>query len=136
MELRPRHWLGLGAATSVAALGVSLLYRFDPNASNSPFPPCVFRAVTGCYCPGCGMTRALYALVHFDLPGAFAMNPAAVLGLFILPGLIAWKAGWRARWFSPVVAVMSEPKFWLWVLPTYWIARNLPWYPFTLLAPG
>ena len=41
-----------------------------------------------------------------------------------------------ARWFAPVVAVMSEPKFWLWALPTYWIARNLPWYPFTLLAPG
>ncbi|ETC89952.1 hypothetical protein XHC_0522 [Xanthomonas hortorum pv. carotae str. M081] len=101
MELRPRHWLGLGAATSVAAFGVSLLYRFDPNASNSPFPPCVFRAVTGCYCPGCGMTRALYALVHFDLPGAFAMNPAAVLGLFTLPGLIAWKAGWRRAGSHP-----------------------------------
>ena len=60
----------------------------------------------------------------------------AAASLFTLPGLIAWKAGWSARWFAPVVAVMSEPKFWLWALPTYWIARNLPWYPFTLLAPG
>jgi hypothetical protein len=22
------------------------------------------------------------------------------------------------------------------LLPAYWIARNLPWWPFTLLAPG
>ena len=28
------------------------------------------------------------------------------------------------------------PKLWLAVLPAYWVARNLPWYPFTLLAPG
>ena len=31
--------------------------------------------------------------------------------------------------------VLLAPTFWLVLLPAYWIARNLPWFPFTLLAP-
>ncbi|MBB6365418.1 hypothetical protein FHR56_000531 [Xanthomonas sacchari] len=125
----------LGAAAALAAGGATLLYRFDPNAANNPFAPCMFHALTGYYCPGCGMTRALHALVHLDPVGAFAMNPGAMLGLALLPGLVAWKAGWRAAWFAPVINVVSRPNFWLVALPGYWIARNLPWFPFTLLAP-
>ena len=34
------------------------------------------------------------------------------------------------------MAVAMQPKLWLWVLPGYWVARNLPWVPFSLLAPG
>ena len=52
------------------------------------------------------------------------------------PLLAAWKLGWRPRWLHAPVAVLAEPRFWLVLLPAYWVARNLPWFPFTLLAPG
>jgi len=134
--LQSRSGWMLMAATPVAAFGIWLLLRYDPNMAGNPFPPCMFRAITGFYCPGCGLTRALHALVHLDIGRAFRMNPAVMTGLALVPGLVAWKHGWRSRWFAPVVAVMSRPKFWLVFIPVYWVARNLPWFPFTLLAPG
>lgn len=136
ITLRGIHWLGLGVAATAATSGVVLLYKFDPNAAGNPFPGCIFLALTGFYCPGCGMTRAMHALVHFHPVEAFSMNPAVMTGLCIVPGLIAWAGGWRARWFAPIVKTVAEPKFWLYFIPAYWIARNLPWFPFTLLAPG
>ena len=54
----------------------------------------------------------------------------------VSPLLAAWRLGWRPRWLHGVVAVLAEPKVWLVLLPAYWVARNLPWFPFTLLAPG
>lgn len=134
--LRLEQRLMLAAAVPTAAVGTWLLYRFDPNVVGNPFPPCVFHLLTGYWCPGCGITRMLHALVHLDIAGAWRMNPGVMLGLTLLPGLLAWKAGWRAAWFAPVVAAVSEPKLWLFLLPAYWIARNLPWFPFTALAPG
>lgn len=134
--LRLPHWIGIAAAALVAAAGVLLLLKFDPNAANSPFPGCIFRAVTGYYCVGCGLTRALHALVHGDLLRAFAMNPLGVLLIPIIPMLIAYGQGWRPHRLEPVMRVLTAPKFWLVLLPAYWIARNLPWVPFTWLAPG
>jgi hypothetical protein len=132
---RTRHLLLAGAAIAVPA-GVWLLRTYDPNVAGNPFPPCMFRAFTGCYCIGCGLTRALHALVHGDLRGALSMNPLAVLLLPLLPLMVAWGNGWQPRRLQPVMDVVLEPKLWLWLLPGYWIARNLPWFPFTLLAPG
>ena len=50
--------------------------------------------------------------------------------------LLAWSGGWQPRGLQPLMRVLGEPKFWLVLLPGYWIARNLPWFPFTWLAPG
>ena len=130
------HKFGWGAAAIAAASGFYLLRRFDPNAADSPFPPCMFNALTGFYCPGCGTTRALHALAHFDVPGAMAMNPMLVVSLPVIALLLAWSGGWQPRWLHPLMRVLGEPKFWLVLLPGYWIARNLPWFPFTWLAPG
>lgn len=127
------------AAAGVAVaggMGVWMLRRFDPNVAGSPFPGCLFHAVTGYYCPGCGMTRAMHALVHGDMAGALAMNPLMVSLLLLSPLLLAWRSGWQPARLRPVVAVLSQPTLWLVVLPAYWIARNLPWFPFTALAPG
>ncbi|MGH8062814.1 MAG: DUF2752 domain-containing protein [Pseudoxanthomonas sp.] len=134
--LRPLPILAAITAASAALIGVWLLRTFDPNAAGSPFPECMFHAFTGWYCIGCGMTRALHALAQGDVPRAFSMNPLAMAMLAISPLLLGWKLGWQPKSLRPLIAVVAEPKFWLVLLPLYWIARNLPWFPFTMLAPG
>ena len=88
IALRAPHYLALTAAALAAAVGVWLLREFDPNAAHSPFPGCMFRALTGYFCVGCGLTRALHALVHGDLARAFSMNPLAML---LLPPIAKMK---------------------------------------------
>ena len=36
--------------------------------------PCIFYEITGLYCPGCGMTRAVKALVRLDVYSSFRNN--------------------------------------------------------------
>ena len=58
----------------IAALCILFLYK------------CPYSYLFGICCPGCGMTRAFWALLHLDLQGAFHYHPlfgvviAAVLG--------------------------------------------------------
>ncbi len=126
----------LGAGLAATAAGVWLLRRFDPNAAGHPFPPCVFHAATGLYCPGCGITRGLHALVHGDVPGALAMNPLLITLLLCTPLFVAWHAGWTPRALRPLAGWMSTATFWLTLLAVYGIARNLPWAPFVWMAPA
>ncbi len=136
IALKPLQWTALAGIALLIPAGVWLLLHFDPNAEGNPFLPCIFRELTGFYCIGCGLTRALHALVHGDIVRAFGMNPLAMLVLPMVPLLVAHSQGWRPRALEPLMRVIMEPKLWLVVLPVYWIARNLPWFPFTLLAPG
>ena len=63
----------LAVAALLGAAALFAVYRYDP-AEVSFFPPCVFRALTGFLCPGCGATRALHHLLHGDVAGAFRLN--------------------------------------------------------------
>ena len=40
---------------------------------------CIFHALTGLYCPGCGGTRSMYALLHGHILLAVHENPASPL---------------------------------------------------------
>ena len=90
-------------------------------------PPCIFYKLTGLYCPGCGTGRALRALLEADVVTAFRMNP---LGFILVPvATILYFARpqvFRTRWM-PIVLLL--------VLVGYAVLRNIPCYPFTLLAP-
>lgn len=133
--LKTSHkWLLAGAAIAVPA-AVWLLRTYDPNVAGNPFPPCMFHAFTGYFCIGCGLTRALHALVHGDVLRALALNPLGLIVLGLIPVMGAWSAGWQPRGLQPLMRWVLEPKLWLFLLPSYWVARNLPWFPFTLLAP-
>ena len=136
IALKPMQIAALTTAALAVVVGVWLLRHFDPNVAGSPFPECMFHAFTGLLCIGCGMTRALHALAHGDPVAAFSMNPLAMAMLAVSPLLLGWKLGWQPKWMRPLMAVVAEPKFWLLLLPAYWVGRNLPWFPFTLLAPG
>jgi hypothetical protein len=129
--------IAAGAATApVAGLGVWLLQRFDPNAADSPFLPCLFHLFTGLYCPGCGLTRASHALVHGDLGRIMAMNALLPLLLVAMPMLVLLGLGYRVPLPAPVLRMLQSPVIWLGLILFYWLARNLPWWPFAWLAPG
>ena len=71
-------------ATAIAA-GVVVLYLFDPSAATF-FPRCLFHALSGLQCPGCGLTRALHHVLHGRWAEAFRLN---AFGVVFAPLLLA-----------------------------------------------
>ncbi|MCR5700754.1 MAG: DUF2752 domain-containing protein [Lachnospiraceae bacterium] len=57
-----------------------LLARYDiiPN------PDCTFHAITHLYCPGCGGTRATFALLSGRIIDSIKFNPAVVFGALLI----------------------------------------------------
>ena len=117
--------------------GLILLRVFDP-ATSGIFPPCPVRYLTGWYCPGCGSLRALHALLQGNLRQAWAMNALTVILLpFVSYGLgselYSQFFGRRpARRILPARFIQGLAV----VIVLFGILRNLPMYPFHLLAPG
>ncbi len=127
----------LVAAFLVAAAGGFWLLRtFDPNAAGSLFPPCLFRTFTGLYCPGCGITRMLHALAHGDVVRAFEMNAMVLAMLPALALLVANEATSRRLLPPAFTRPLYNVKLWLAAVVLFGVLRNLPWAPFTALAPG
>ena len=84
---RPAAIILSGAVVLVSAA----VFFFNP-ATTQYYPVCQFHRLTGLNCPGCGMTRACYALLHGDVLSALRDN-VLVIGLFVFAGL-------RAGWFT------------------------------------
>ena len=68
------------ALVGCVAVGVLHLDRL-------PMTFCMFKRLTGLPCPTCGTTRAFGRFFALDVRGAFAMNPLATVGAFLL---VAW----------------------------------------------
>lgn len=122
----------LGAAAALFAI-----YTFAPGAS-AFYPPCLFHSLTGYHCPGCGTARGLHRLLHGDIPGAFAMNALTMLALpFLLYAMAAeiLKSLYGRR-VLPLPDISARAG-WLTFIAVmlFWILRNIPAHPFTLLAP-
>lgn len=73
----------VGAAAYVAAI--------DPDATGTHLPACPLYAMTGLWCPGCGLTRATHALLRGHIGAAFGYNLffPLILGSIVL-GWLAW----------------------------------------------
>ncbi|HEY5803667.1 MAG TPA: DUF2752 domain-containing protein [Lysobacter sp.] len=125
----------VAAGAAAIALSVAWLLRsFDPGAAGSLFPPCLFHLITGLYCPGCGVTRALHALSHGDPGGAWAMNPLLLPGLLALLA-VAWHQGVHAL-PGAIARRLFDGRLWIAVLLAFGVLRNLPWPAFAWMAPG
>ena len=63
------------------------------------FPPCLFHLATGYYCPGCGGTRAITALLHGQILNSFLYHPVVLyaaglfLRIFVVSGLETVRSG-------------------------------------------
>ena len=136
------HRLALvsGLVIAAAAAGAAVVFLFDP-AESSFYPPCLFHAATGLHCAGCGSLRAAHQLLHGNLLAALGKNPLTVLALpflgyaFLSYGVSAV----RKRAPPGASAPAPAPAFWIWLLlgvvVAFWVLRNIPFYPLTLLAP-
>ena len=114
-------------------------YNHNPELSNNSglFPSCPFYYVTGLYCPGCGSQRAIHDLLHGRFIEAFSHNLLfVILIVFILSQLYyqTHKIILNRESFN-----LSHNKYFtytvLFTVISYWILRNIPYSPFTHLAP-
>ncbi|MCB0464112.1 MAG: DUF2752 domain-containing protein [Aequorivita sp.] len=129
----------LKIALITTLLGGFFIIFFSYNPSeNSFFIPCPFHYITGLFCPGCGSQRAIHLLLHGDILGAFRFNPLMVLTLPILIyslgiTLVNWIFGTKYRF------ILFYSNFFIFgyfgIAIIYWVLRNLPFFPFNLLAP-
>ena len=120
----PRLLLGL------AALPSALLLRSVDPAVSGLFPPCAILTITGWYCSGCGTARALHALSHGHFLAAFQLNALAVV---VAPLVLLAIAGDR----TDVFRRLGSRAIWmlLAVIVLFGVLRNIPAWPFDLLAP-
>ena len=128
--------LKIGLLVVFAGLAV-LFFDLDP-AKHNIFPRCLFNSVTGYYCPGCGSQRAIHSLLHFDIAGVVSYNilfiPAFLLIIYhylhpVLNRFFEWK-------LHNIFYFKSTPWIIFGFVLAFWILRNLPFYPFSVLAPG
>lgn len=119
----------------IIAAGAVLLLYFFVEPKNGILPKCFFHELTGLYCPGCGVQRSFHALLNGHISGAIDYNLLFVLFLpliiyFIL--VFTWGKKHAASSF------IYKPVFSFTVLiavVSFWVLRNIPFRPFSWLAP-
>ena len=73
----------LGIGISILVFVVWVLSLFTPFSLKNIVPPCMLHQLTGLYCPGCGGTRAVMALIKGRCLSSFFYHPV-VLYSFLL----------------------------------------------------
>ena len=131
---RPATVALVAAGLGAVLVGVWLLRNFDPTAAGSWFPSCVFHDLTGLYCPGCGITRALHALVHFEFTRALAMNAFLIACLPLLALMAVQGLARKPLMPQGVARVLFDGRWWIVALLVFGVLRNLPGLAW--LAPG
>ncbi len=118
--------------------GVVAFIYFNINPSEANFiPKCPLYSTTGVYCPGCGSQRALHDLLHLNIKEVIGHNLLFLLGLFII-GYHFIIEGINLLKKTKINNLLYHPKtpiFLLIIIVLFWILRNIPFYPFSLLAP-
>ncbi|WP_198587017.1 DUF2752 domain-containing protein [Glycomyces xiaoerkulensis] len=130
-----KPWLAPVAVLGGFALAAAAIVAADPTDDTGP-TTCLFKMTTGFDCPGCGGTRAFYYLVTADLPEAARHHAMAVFAApFLVWMFVTWalprfapKVRWRLPRFHLTPGVLTS---FLIAWGVFFVARNLPWEPFT-----
>lgn len=71
----------VGIILAAIAIVIAALFALFPEVFASFRFPCMFHEITGLYCPGCGGTRAVKALVERHPFKSFLYNPIVIYGV-------------------------------------------------------
>jgi Protein of unknown function (DUF2752) len=119
-------------------LAVAIYFQFDPAITTNNFPKCPLYSFTHLYCTGCGSQRAFHQILHGNFIQATHYNVMAVIFLpyILLKYLIdlvnyLFKKSISLSFYSNQKVNISI----LVVFIIFTVLRNIPLYPFNLLAP-
>jgi Protein of unknown function (DUF2752) len=118
--------------------GAGFVATHDPGAAGARYPGCVFHQMTGLWCPGCGLTRGTYQLLHGHLGSALSVNVFTPLALVAI--VVAWVVWLRTSWGGPPIrlplgAIRALAVILPVVILAYGVLRNIPVTPLKALAP-
>ena len=124
-----------GAGILVITVGSFAVSYFNPVTAGF-FPQCPFHQLTGLNCPGCGLTRGFHALFHGDILGALHYNAMLPVYVFLIGYMLVsmFLIAVRGRGLSWKIFPPSAMYAFMIVTIIFSVARNLPFYPFNLLA--
>ena len=103
--------------------------------------PCAFREATGIPCPGCGLSRAMAALLHGDwrtAVGLHAFAPLLAVGGLLLLAAALQREPRRLRVAERIASFESRTGLAVWLAAAflvYWAVRLL-YHPLTFPIPG
>ena len=120
------------------AATAALVATNNPGAAGSRYPACVFRQMTGLWCPGCGLTRGTYELLHGHIGSALSYNLFTPLALVAI--IAVWVVWLRTSWGAQPMHVPARTgRVLAIILPTslivYGVLRNIPAHALQALAP-
>jgi hypothetical protein len=126
------------AAGAALAAGAGFIAMHNPGTSGFPYPTCAFYQATGLWCPGCGLTRGTYQLLHGHLGAALSYNIFTPVALVAI--LVVWSNWVRVSWGAPSLRIPPRMVRWLAIATpalvlVYGVLRNVPVAPLRALAP-
>lgn len=120
--------------------GAFLFYYFNynPSVDSANFISCPSKAILGLNCPGCGSQRMIHNLLHLNFGQAFRYNPLLFISLpFII--ILVIQFGMNLFFGTKYRTKLFYNNKFVWflfgIIMLYGILRNLPFWPFTYLAP-
>lgn len=114
----------------ISAILFLLIYKRINNTYHIGIP-CIFHRITKLYCPGCGMTRAIFALLNLNLKQAVRNN---ILVVLVMPFIVIYIINYAYIWINNLKKDPSKifPK-WLWyilliITISFGIIRNIKYF--------
>ncbi len=87
--------------------------------------PCIIETTTGLECPGCGTTRAINSLIHFNVREALEYNmlifiTIPFLGYYFISSIYAWIFDKKVKHLPPIIIIILAL-----IIILYTIIRNI-----------
>jgi hypothetical protein len=111
-------------------------FNYNPNLI-SLFPKCPFYTITGFYCPGCGSQRAVHQFLHGHILEGLKHNFLILILVSVLTydGILFLFNHFTKKPLNNLLHQSRITKLILIIILSFWVLRNIDFYPFTILAP-
>ena len=131
-----KKYLNIGLL--ILLVGLAVLFYFLNPVEHSIFPKCTFHSLTGYHCPGCGSQRAIHSLLHLNFKEVAGNNflflPATLLIIYHYLHPV-YNRKFKAK-LPNLFYMKNTPWVIFGIVVLFWILRNLPVFPFSVLAPN